>query len=79
MTAADMEVASYAPEIARSAQYPGVSLAARASESGSHSMGTHAPPRKDRAMPPMLATALAACCPRPICPMRNPIETAASV
>ena len=59
MTSADIEVAVYAPEIAWAAQYPGVNLEAWTTASGSHSVGTHAPDRKDMAKPPILATALA--------------------
>jgi len=56
-----------------------VSLAAWTTASGNQPLGIHAPAMKDSAMPPMLATALAAFWPRPNWPMRNPSETATSM
>ena len=76
---AETEVTSEAPVIALLAQYVGVNRATVIRAAGMRSVEIHAPPRKDRARPPMLAMTFAAFSPSPSWPRRKPSETGTSV
>ena len=65
MVSVETEVTSEAPVIALLAQYVGVNLAMATRAAGMISAEIHAPPRKDRARPPMFAMTFAAFSPSP--------------